>query len=106
MGVYRGEVSCIHIYIQTGLYRALFSTTERKCRLQAEVTIKKCCFESSWQNSLWRHRVWYIHGCSQKVLGFLLDPNSEHFSVLFALLLMGFSAACLCRFFHLGGLPL
>ena len=41
MGVYIGEVSCIYIYIyiQTGLYRALFSTTERKCRLQAEVTI-------------------------------------------------------------------
>ena len=44
---YRGEVDII--YIQTGLSRTLFSTTERKYRLQAEVTftridgmIRKC----------------------------------------------------------------
>ena len=43
MGVYKEEVSCtyIYIYIQTGLSGALFSTTERKCRLQAEVTFSR-----------------------------------------------------------------
>ena len=46
MGVYKGEVSCIYIYIQTGLYRALFSTTERKCRLQAEVTFSHIMYKS------------------------------------------------------------